>query len=190
MARRVLSVNEQLIVDNVSIVDYYNQFIASKRGYRKISEQKPAGICPFHADTDPSFHFWKEKKMFYCFGCHTAGNVIRMHILWEQTENKRYIDNKVAVIELSKLFNITLIEDDSGNIASESIFDIAKRVYSPEQYDVNIYNPKDLTLAGFRTFNNQLKQRIKNNPYVTGEQAVRLYETLDLTLSASLASKK
>ena len=33
------------------------------------------GICPFHAEKTPSFSVSAEKKMFYCFGCHTGGNM-------------------------------------------------------------------------------------------------------------------
>ena len=57
-------------------------------------------------------------------------------------------------------------------------------------YKDNIDNQRELTLGGFRTFNNQLKGRIENSPYITGEQAANLYYKLDLTLSAYLAEKK
>ncbi|MGE4271269.1 MAG: DNA primase [Desulfitobacterium sp.] len=33
------------------------------------------GLCPFHAEKTPSFTVTPEKQIFYCFGCHTGGNV-------------------------------------------------------------------------------------------------------------------
>ncbi|MGD8845437.1 MAG: DNA primase, partial [Desulfobacteraceae bacterium] len=33
------------------------------------------GLCPFHAEKTPSFTVSAEKQIFYCFGCHTGGNV-------------------------------------------------------------------------------------------------------------------
>ena len=33
------------------------------------------GLCPFHSEKTPSFTVSSEKQMFYCFGCHTGGNV-------------------------------------------------------------------------------------------------------------------
>ncbi|MGV7928583.1 MAG: CHC2 zinc finger domain-containing protein [Spirochaetota bacterium] len=33
------------------------------------------GLCPFHKEKTPSFTVSAEKQIFYCFGCHTGGNV-------------------------------------------------------------------------------------------------------------------
>jgi DNA primase len=34
------------------------------------------GLCPFHQEKTPSFTVSAAKQMFYCFGCHTGGDVI------------------------------------------------------------------------------------------------------------------
>ncbi len=33
------------------------------------------GLCPFHSEKTPSFTVDTDKQMFYCFGCHTGGDV-------------------------------------------------------------------------------------------------------------------
>ncbi|MDD5308566.1 MAG: CHC2 zinc finger domain-containing protein, partial [Deltaproteobacteria bacterium] len=33
------------------------------------------GVCPFHADTDPSFNVNPGRQFFHCFGCGASGDV-------------------------------------------------------------------------------------------------------------------
>lgn len=193
MAKYVMSINEQKIVDAVSIPQYYNErILPTKPGtnFRAISAERPSGLCPFHTDTDPSFHFWKEKKAFKCFGCGSAGNIIRMHILWEKENNNRFIDINTAIRELASLYGVELELDETGEVKVESVFEIAKRKADREQYNINIFDMKKISIAGFRTFNNQVKGNIAKNPYILGEQAAKQYHKLDVTLSAYLAEKK
>lgn len=193
MAKYVMRVNEQKIVDSVPITQYYNErIVPTKPGtnFRDISPERPSGLCPFHTDTDPSFHFWKEKKAFKCFGCGSAGNIIRMHVLWEKEHNNRYIDNNTAVKELAYLYDVELELDETGEVKVESVFEIAKRKVNREQYNTNIYDIKKMSVAGFRVFNNQVKGNVAKNPYMLGEQAAKQYHKLDVTLSAYLAEKK
>ncbi len=35
------------------------------------------GLCPFHGEKTPSFHVDDNRGMFYCFGCHIGGDVIK-----------------------------------------------------------------------------------------------------------------
>ena len=91
--KRELSRNEILIRNEVSIPDYYNQVIVPQRpGFFAISEGKRAGICPFHDERDPSFHYWSKKQFFHCFGCGTSGDVIFLH----QKFMKEYADTRMS----------------------------------------------------------------------------------------------
>jgi DNA primase len=35
------------------------------------------GCCPFHQEKTPSFAVDPDRKMYYCFGCHQGGNIIK-----------------------------------------------------------------------------------------------------------------
>ncbi len=35
------------------------------------------GLCPFHGEKTPSFSVKQDQQFFYCFGCHTGGNVVQ-----------------------------------------------------------------------------------------------------------------
>ena len=188
MAAYALSVNEKRIVENVSIPQYFNEKIVPYRtDIRKISAERPSTICPFHDDTDPSLHFWKDRKMFMCFGCHAAGNVVSMHMRWEATKHGRYIDKNTAIKELADMYGVELELDEKGQMKQESVFDIAKKnLFISEDKS----NEKKLTISEFRTFNNQVKNQINKMPYIDGDRASQMYYKLDLMLSSFLAEDK
>ena len=44
------------------------------------------GLCPLHADHQPSFLVDPDKNLFYCYGCRRGGDVIRFAELYHQVE--------------------------------------------------------------------------------------------------------
>lgn len=44
---------------------------------RRISHGRLMGLCPLHADHEPSFLVDPAKNLFYCYGCGRGGDVIR-----------------------------------------------------------------------------------------------------------------
>ena len=57
-------------VDIVSVIGEYTKL--TKRGAIDWW-----GCCPFHSEKTPSFRVDAEKKMYYCFGCHAGGDVVK-----------------------------------------------------------------------------------------------------------------
>jgi len=57
------------------------------------------GLCPFHADTNPSFSITTDKNLWQCFGCGKAGDVISFVELYDK------VDFKAAVAMLSGIQN-------------------------------------------------------------------------------------
>jgi DNA primase len=49
--------------------------VVSKRVLLKKAGKNLTGLCPFHTEKTPSFSVNPEKKIFYCFGCGTGGDV-------------------------------------------------------------------------------------------------------------------
>ncbi len=58
------------IKNTANIVDIVGDRVVLKKTGRNF-----LGLCPFHAEKTPSFTVSPEKQIFYCFGCHTGGNV-------------------------------------------------------------------------------------------------------------------
>lgn len=67
------------ILDNVvkeiksrcDIVDIISEYVVLKPQGRNY-----VGLCPFHDDTHPSLYVSRERQLFKCFACDTAGDVI------------------------------------------------------------------------------------------------------------------
>jgi len=71
------------------------------------------GLCPFHADKNPSLSINPTKNLWQCFGCGAAGDVIRFVELFDQ------VDFKEAVKRLSSL-NSSAGQADNGFKRSSS----------------------------------------------------------------------
>ena len=66
------------------------------------------GLCPFHAETKPSFTVAPDKGIFYCFGCGAGGNVISFLMQHQR------LTFPEAVEELARRYNIPLTFKDLG----------------------------------------------------------------------------
>jgi len=60
------------ILDRTDIVDLIGQRVKLKKTGRTYS-----GCCPFHQEKTPSFHVYRDKQYYHCFGCQANGNAIR-----------------------------------------------------------------------------------------------------------------
>jgi DNA primase len=58
------------IKNTANIVDMVSDNVVLKKSGRNY-----LGLCPFHVEKTPSFTVSPDKQIFYCFGCHTGGNV-------------------------------------------------------------------------------------------------------------------
>lgn len=64
--RLIEEINSKL--DILNVIGRYVKLKKAGRNY--------LGLCPFHAEKTPSFTVSPDKGMFYCFGCHTGGNMV------------------------------------------------------------------------------------------------------------------
>lgn len=53
------------------ITDIVSSYVTLRRSGRNL-----VGLCPFHGEKTPSFNVYPDNGSFYCFGCHTGGDVI------------------------------------------------------------------------------------------------------------------
>jgi hypothetical protein len=165
MGKREKSVLELKLIENVSLVDYYNNVIVKlDNKFKPMNEVKPTGICPFHSDTDPSLHYWKKKNIFHCFGCGFGGDIIKTHLMIKN----RYFNTKLSIEQvikdLSLMYNIVLDEQEvlEEDIKQKlSIFDRVRLNLSDERYKINGFSLSKFTQLNNKVIRANVSERIK-----------------------------
>ncbi len=92
------------ILDRTDIVDLIGQRVKLKKTGRTYS-----GCCPFHQEKSPSFHVYRDKQYYHCFGCQANGNAIRFLM---DIESRNFID---VMKDLANQTGIELPEDNQDN---------------------------------------------------------------------------
>ncbi|MDA3483667.1 DNA primase [Acinetobacter baumannii] len=92
------------ILDRTDIVDLIGQRVKLKKTGRTYS-----GCCPFHQEKTPSFHVYRDKQYYHCFGCQANGNAIRFLM---DIDNRNFID---VMKELSGNTGVELPKDNTDN---------------------------------------------------------------------------
>ncbi|CAL4318216.1 DNA primase [Buchnera aphidicola] len=69
----------QEILKKTNIIDIIHNHIKIKKFGKNYQ-----AICPFHNENQPSFTINTEKQYFYCFGCHSYGNIIDFLMKYNQ----------------------------------------------------------------------------------------------------------
>jgi len=94
------------IKEKADIVDIIGQYVnLEKKGANYI------GLCPFHDDKSPSFYVSPSKKIFKCFSCNAAGNVISF------VSKFKHISINEALREVGKTVGIKVAETEAEKLA-------------------------------------------------------------------------
>lgn len=89
------------ILDRIDIVDLIGHRVKLKKTGRTYS-----GCCPFHQEKSPSFHVYRDKAYYHCFGCQANGNALKFLM---ELENRNFID---VLKDLAQQAGIELPKDD------------------------------------------------------------------------------
>ncbi len=93
----------QRVKDANDIVDVVSQYVTLD----KSSGSNLFGLCPFHGEKTASFSVSRTKQIYYCFGCHNGGDVIRFIM---EIEKLSYVD---AIHFLAKRAGIDIRMEDT-----------------------------------------------------------------------------
>lgn len=96
------------LIEKLNIEDVVGEFVDLKK-----SGANYKGLCPFHADTNPSFVVNPSKNICKCFVCGTGGNAVTFYSKYKK------ISFNEAVRELAKKYKINIKEQRSNSNLEE-----------------------------------------------------------------------
>ncbi len=79
-----------------------NDIVDVISGYVQLTKKGASwfGLCPFHSEKTPSFSVSRSKQIYYCFGCHSGGNVISFVMQYENytfDEALRFLADRAGI---------------------------------------------------------------------------------------------
>ncbi|HCW92338.1 MAG TPA: DNA primase [Flexistipes sinusarabici] len=164
------------ILERVDIAEYISQFVDLKKTGNSFK-----GLCPFHDERTPSFSVTPEKKLYHCFGCGAAGNVVgfamkyhnldfvdamkmlceRYNIVFEKRERPKHYNE---IFEIHNELLIRSKQDLLANTGRHALEYMLKRGFDRQildEYDIG-YFPQNFDISFLR------KKYSKNSLAATG----------------------
>lgn len=105
--------------DIVALIGEYVQLKKAGRNY--------VGLCPFHAEKDPSFTVNPERQTFHCFGCKKGGDIFSF---WMEYHSSTFPE---ALRDLAERYHVIVSEGFSGHkerekaVRRDALFEINEK---------------------------------------------------------------
>ncbi|MGI6333629.1 MAG: DNA primase [Saccharofermentanales bacterium] len=102
-----------------------NELVAVVEQYVRLDKRSGSnffGLCPFHTENTPSFSVSPAKQIYYCFGCHKGGDVVRFIMEIEK------LNYPQAVRMLAERAGVTIPEPDDEAYRKRS--ELNKQLYA------------------------------------------------------------
>ncbi|TCB62358.1 DNA primase [Acinetobacter terrae] len=168
------------ILDRTDIVDLIGQRVKLKKTGRTYS-----GCCPFHQEKSPSFHVYRDKQYFHCFGCQANGNAIRFLM---DIDGRNFVD---VMKDLSSQTGIELPKDNQDSTKLKYKREAAKPQPVAKKIEPNTQNasanlqqnsnaPSPITMDHdpFAEFQMQEGAFYGNDPFTAFDQATAPFEDI------------
>lgn len=136
-----------VLLSKINIKDIISSFIKLEQKGNKLF-----ALCPFHNEKTPSFFVDLNKQRYYCFGCHTTGDVIQFLITYKKITFYNAIqflsqvtksDNKLILYKVQK----NLLQD-----AANFYFTNIKEAYITNTYVRNFFIKRQVSFDIIKRF--------------------------------------
>lgn len=93
------------VLSKIDIVKVVSQYVSLKKEGRDY-----VGVCPFHDDTNPSFHVSPTKNIFKCFVCNEGGDAVKFIQKVEKCDFKTAFNKAVDIMDFPKDYKLAIKE--------------------------------------------------------------------------------
>lgn len=112
----VLNNNREKLIEAIDIVDEIGSTLELEPKGRNY-----VGLCPFHADNNPSFTVNSEKRIYKCFVCGEGGDVVKFYRMYNHISNQAAIEAladkyKIAITKEIKQVNVLPVNNVLNDI--------------------------------------------------------------------------
>jgi len=114
------------IRERADIAEVIGDYVTLKRAGANLK-----GVCPFHADSDPSFNVNPARQFYHCFGCGASGDVFKF---LQQVEGLQFME---AVERLAGKFGVELparpMSPEAKTAEDRARAEVKRRLYIVEE---------------------------------------------------------
>ena len=125
MAEIISSETKETVLASSDIVSVVGEYVQlEQRG------NQWWGCCPFHSEKTPSFSVTPEKNIYYCFGCHEGGDIIKFVMEMEKIrfpDALKFLARKCG-IEVKYTQGSSVTENEKPDNSKELYVDLYTRV--------------------------------------------------------------
>ena len=116
--------------------------------------------CPFHSEKTASFHVDDNKAFYYCFGCHTKGNVFNFLVEKEGLSFQEAVKNLSAKAGLNYQLESN---SKSKDILSERKLNLQKELITIHQIACEFFNENLFSPKGTKALNYLMERGISKD---------------------------
>ena len=128
-------------------------------------EVRPWAQCPLHGEDTPSLKYYEETNTYYCFGCRSGGDILKLHMEYMDKCRGEKINYKDAVKFLYKYF----IEGRQVAISKTS----SKTKSKDEELSTNV------ELSRFMNYIRKLEKALNTDYHLELEKKKTIYKQID-----------
>lgn len=175
-----IKIMARAVIKEVSIIDYMQDIVIAELNsyYDEMPFQyKNVCRCCLHSEKTASMRYYEDTDSFYCFGCDTGGNVIRLHMEFVQRNKGIEITYEEAV---EFLYNYFIMQNKTVEMHKEkSRIGLTAEEIDAIMQEENAVNENNVALMRFGKAVGKVEQVLAESLTLPLEAKQGMYNTID-----------